>query len=279
MTQPPTLSPDTDDLAGLLDVAVVAATAAGELVRSRINDVLKIEMKDQGNYNLVTEMDRASEDLIRAIVMERVPGSRYLAEESGGDRDLRDLTWVVDPIDGTVNYAHRVPMYAISIAAVRDGEPIVGAIYGPSTNELFTATLGGGAWHNGTRLKVSETTNLLQSVLVTGFPYNVNENPYNCIDAFVAMVRRGIPVRRLGSAALDLAYLAAGRFDAFWEVALGPWDVAAGLLMVDEAGGSVVSYSDGERPPGLVTDRILATNGHLQRDMLSILQNPLSNAT
>lgn len=277
MTRTTILSPDTNDLQGLLDVAVTAACTAGELVRSRINDLHAIELKEQGNYNLVTEMDHASEELVRSIVMQKVPGSKYLAEESGGERDLVDLTWVVDPIDGTVNYAHRIPMYAVSVAAVRDGAPIAGAIYGPGTDELFTATRGGGAWHNGSRLRVSDTTDLLRSVLVTGFPYNVAENPYNCIDAFVAMVRRGIPVRRLGSAALDLAYLAAGRFDAFWEVELGPWDVAAGILMVEEAGGSVVSYSDGTRSTCLVTDRILATNGHLQQDMLRILQDPMSS--
>lgn len=264
------------DPAFLLDVAVEAALSAGELIRTRIDDVLHVELKDEGNYNLVTEMDRASEDLIKSIVTGRVPGSRYLAEESGGDSRLEALTWVVDPIDGTVNYAHRIPVYAVSIAAVVGGRPVVGVVHGPGTNELFTGILGGGARVDGRPIHVSQTDNIMASVLATGFPYNVAQNPYRCIDAFVDIVSRGIPVRRLGSAALDLAYVAAGRLDAFWEVALAPWDVAAGSLLVAEAGGRIVSYADGEAHPGLTTDRILATNGRLEQAMLAILQEPVS---
>jgi len=263
---------DTNDLPSLLAVAVDAASTAGAMVRNRIDDDLLIELKEEGNYNLVTEMDRASEDLIRSMVTSAVPGSRFLAEESGGDWGLEELTWVVDPIDGTVNYAHGIPIYAVSIAAVRHGRPIVGAIYGPGTNELFTATLGGGSFVDGKRMNVSTTSALRHAVLVSGFPYNVGENPFGCIDTFASFLRRGIPVRRLGSAALDLAYVAAGRFDAFWEVALAPWDVAAGILMITEAGGSVVTYGDNSRQGVLITDRILATNGLVESEMLSALQ-------
>lgn len=262
------------DLSVLLDTAIEAAREAGTLIRDRIDDNFVIEMKEGGNYNLVTEMDRASEDLIRTIVAQHVPGSRFLAEESGGDWELEELTWVVDPIDGTVNYAHGIPIYAVSIAAVVKGLPVVGAIYSPGTEEMFTVVRGKGAFLNGMRLGVSSAASLEHSVLVTGFPYNVAENPFRCIDAFVAFLKRGIPIRRLGSAALDLAYIAAGRFDAFWEVALSPWDIAAGVLMITEAGGSVVTYGESMDQGELIVDRILATNGHIEADMLAVLRQP-----
>jgi myo-inositol-1(or 4)-monophosphatase len=261
----------------LLQTAIEAATAAGRLVHGRIGDDLEIRHKELGVQNLVTEMDHASERLIKEMIEARHPGSIFLAEESGGNQDLIELTWVIDPIDGTVNYAHGIPIYCISIAAVRANEPLVGVIYNPNTEELFTATRGGGAYLNGRRLEVSTIGELRRSALVTGFPYNVAENPYGCVDSFIDFMMLGIPVRRLGSAALDLAYTAAGRFEAFWEVSLNHWDVAAGILMVIEAGGRVSSYSEESVPviPGacpLVTDRMLASNGLVHAEVEQILR-------
>jgi myo-inositol-1(or 4)-monophosphatase len=272
MLMPDTLT--TVDKATLLDIAVDAARQAGKLVSDRIDTDMEIRFKEQGAYNLVTAMDLASEQLIKEIIGARQNGAIFLAEESGGNYDLRPLTWVVDPIDGTVNYAHGVPIYCISIAAVMENEPVAGAIYHPPTGELFTATKGGGAFLNGARLSVSDTTELSRSVLVTGFPYNVAENPFGCIDAFADFLRRGIPVRRLGSAALDLAYVAAGRFDGYWEVSLNPWDVAAGALLVTEAGGTVGTYDPGQHATSLVTDRLLATNGKIAEQMREVLRRP-----
>lgn len=255
-----------EEAEALLETAILAARAAGTLVHESIGNDIEVKHKELGMQNLVTEMDHASEVMIKEMIEARHPGSNFLAEESGGDPDLTPLTWVIDPIDGTVNYAHGIPIYCISIAAVRDGEPIVGVIYNPNTEELFTAIRGGGAYLNGQRLSVSTVTDLRETILVTGFPYNVSENPHGCVDSFIEFMMRGVPVRRLGSAALDLAYTAAGRFEAFWEVALNVWDVAAGILMVVEAGGRVTSYAsacgpDDGRSCELITDRMLASNG------------------
>jgi myo-inositol-1(or 4)-monophosphatase len=255
----------------LLESAVVAARQAGDLITGAIGSDLGIQYKNEGKNNLVTLMDTASEEAIRKVLSERHPEVLFLAEESGGNEDLEPLTWVVDPIDGTVNYAHGIPLYCISIAAVQNNEPVVGVIYNPNTNELFTASKGEGAHLNGVPLKVSANDELERAILVTGFPYNVEENPFGCLDSFVELVRMGIPVRRLGSAALDLAYVAAGRFDAFWEVALHPWDVAAGIILVTEAGGVVGTYAPEGMHGALVTDRILASNGRIHEELRSVL--------
>ena len=260
----------------LLETAIAAARAAGELVHRSIGEELDIQNKELGVQNLVTKMDHASEELIKSMIERAHPGSRFLAEESGGDLDLTELTWVIDPIDGTVNYAHGIPIYCVSIAAVRNNEPVVGVIYDPNTDELFTATRGGGAFVNGRPMRVSTIDKLERAVLVTGFPYNVSENPYACVDSFVDFMMMGVPVRRLGSAALDLAYTAAGRFEAFWEVSLNHWDVAAGILMVVEAGGRVTTYAEESTSMGsdgcqIVTDRMLASNGLIHEAMEEIL--------
>ncbi|MBS1912729.1 MAG: inositol monophosphatase [Bacteroidetes bacterium] len=257
----------TSDLDALLASATYAAREAGTLVHNAQGSDLGVEYKEQGKNNLVTVMDRESENLIQAMLRERHPDIQFLAEEGGGNTDLSRPTWVVDPIDGTVNYAHGIPLYSVSIAAVAEGRPVVGAVFNPNTNEMFTAAAGRGAFLNGRQLRVSDNNDLDHAMLVTGFPYNVGENPFHCIDAFVEFVTMGIPVRRLGSAALDLAYLAAGRFDAYWEVSLGPWDVAAGALLVTEAGGFVGTYSPVPNPSLIVTDRLLASNGRIHEAM------------
>ncbi len=259
----------------LLATAVEAAKNAGRLIRDAFGKEMLVSTKDDGAHNLVTEMDTAAETLIKETIRSAFPDAIFLAEESGGDHDLTELTWVVDPIDGTVNYAHGIPIYCVSIAAVIGNEPVVGVIYNPNMEELFTAVAGGGVHLNGERMRVSENDDLAKAVLVTGFPYNVAENPYGCVDSFVNFIGRGIPVRRLGSAALDLAYVAAGRFDGYWEVRLNEWDVAAGVLMVTEAGGSVTTYSPEPCLSSIVVDRLLATNGKVDGEMLKVLKSPL----
>lgn len=263
----------------LLKLAVTAAEQAGRMLLERFLDPagMVIRDKDDGINNLVTEMDTAAEEMIRTVLC-AVEGVVFLGEESGGDQDLTKPTWVVDPIDGTVNYAHGLPVWCVSIAVVQENEPVVGVIHNPVLNETFTAVKGEGAFLNGTRLRVSTQGELRRSLLVTGFPYNINENPHGTIDAFGAVLGHGVAVRRLGSAALDLAYVAAGRFEGFWEVHLHPWDVAAGLLLVNEAGGSVSSYAplgaphtDGSTRE-VVTDRLLATNGKIDGELVAILR-------
>lgn len=276
-TDPKTSTTDTEQL---LALAVRAANAAGEMLKERFGnpDDLQISHKDEGINNLVTEMDTAAEKLIREILSER-EDVVFLGEETGGNQDLTELTWVVDPIDGTVNYAHGLPVWCVSIAVVRNNEPLAGVIRNPNLDETFTAIKGQGAFLNGRKLQVSKEETLRKSLLVTGFPYNINENPHGTIDMFGAVLRQGIAIRRLGSAALDLAYVAAGRFEGFWEVSLHPWDVAAGILILNEAGGSISSYApDGEAYSGeptkaIVTDRIAATNGKIHEELLTLLRS------
>ncbi len=272
-----------DQLQHLLRYALRAAKEAGTLVHERrlSDESFSIDFKEKGVNNIVTEMDTAAEQLIKQILSESDIPAVFLGEETGGNYDLDQLTWVVDPIDGTVNYAHNIPVYCVSIAAVYRNEPIVGVIYNPNLEELFMAVIGQGAFVNGKKLIVSKTSELKHSVLVTGFPYNIADNPHGAIDAFEDFLRMGISVRRLGSAALDLAYVAAGRFDGFWEVELNPWDVAAGILLVSEAGGTVGTYAastpetsstDRSQPPSkIIIDRILSTNGILHQELLDIL--------
>lgn len=262
----------SSELRQLLEIATEAANSAARLLSARFGTDMDVRLKPGGAHDLVTEMDLASEKLIQEVVRGYLPDAKFLGEETGGDHDLTELTWVVDPIDGTVNYAHGIPIWCVSIAAVANNQPLVGVIANPNVGELFTAAQGGGAFLNGNQLRVTETPGLAGSVLVTGFPYNVAENPFGCIDSFTAFVRRGIPVRRLGSAALDLAYVAAGRFDGFWEVKLNEWDIAAGALMVHEAGGRISSYGPNNAQGLLATDRMLATNGKVEAEMLAVLR-------
>ncbi|MCE2504443.1 MAG: inositol monophosphatase [Chlorobi bacterium] len=266
------------DLQSLLDLAVRAAEEAGRMLYERFHDSrsLSIAQKDEGINNLVTEMDTAAEKLISDILSEQ-SDIVFLGEETGGNYDFSHPTWVVDPIDGTVNYAHGLPIWCVSIALVYEREPLVGVICNPNLKETFTAIQGKGAWLNGTAIHVSNEKNFQRALLVTGFPYDIHENPHGTIDLFEKVLRNGHPVRRLGSAALDLAYIAAGRFEGFWEVSLNPWDVAAGILLVHEAGGKITSYAPAEEvhvshaKPEIIIDRLLATNGLIHEEMVGLL--------
>lgn len=253
----------------LLDAAVDAARQSGNILRSGFGMAGRITSKE-GRHNLVTEFDHASEACIIEVLRHHTPSAAILAEESGSHAGSDSLQWVIDPLDGTVNFAHGIPIFCISIAAIMHGQIVCGVIHQPLLDETFTATVGRGSHRNGRRMKVSTTAELRDSILVTGFPYDVESNPGRCIDQFAAIVGRGLPVRRLGSAALDLAYVADGRFDGFWEVALQPWDMAAGVLMVSEAGGRVTHYSG--RTFALGTDSIVSTNGAIHDELLRALE-------
>ncbi len=253
-------------------LAVDAAQTAGALLRSGFGSTFNISSKAE-RHDLVTDYDYRSEQTIISMIKAQFPHHRFLAEESGATQDSSaesNVRWIIDPLDGTVNFAHAVPIFSVSIAAEVDGELFCGVIYQPMLDELFVAEKGKGAWLNGTKLHVSKTTALTDSFLVTGFPYIVAENPSNCIDHFSRFLQLGIPIRRLGSAALDLAYTAAGRFDAFWEVSLSPWDVAAGVLLVREAGGKVCDYSGRSYVVG--NGSIVASNGLFEHEILEVLR-------
>lgn len=253
----------------LLQAAEDAARLAGAILHEGFGKPLETRSKE-GMHNLVTQYDLLAEESIVQSLQKSTPEATIMAEESGLTAGHQDLMWVIDPLDGTVNFAHGIPIFCVSIAAVVQGVIQCGVIYNPLTNECFTATHGGGAYLNGRPLRVSDTAHLRDAILVTGFPYNVADNPLRCIDQFSAVVGKGLPVRRLGSAALDLAYTAAGRFDAFWESILQPWDMAAGVLLVQEAGGCVTHYC--QAPFILTTGSIIASNGHVHAELSELLE-------
>lgn len=252
-------------------VATQAALHAGELLRKGFGTRFRTSSK-RGKQDLVTEYDTASEESIISTIKAHFPDHGFLAEESGKS-GLKEapVTWIIDPLDGTVNFANHIPVFSISIAAMVNNSVVCGVIYQPIVHELFVAEKGKGAYLNGMPLRVSSAENFDQSIMATGFPYNVNENPLHCIDQFSKIARLGVPIRRLGSAAIDLAYVAAGRFDAYWEVTLNPWDYAAGKLMIEEAGGKV-SHIDGSIHESITYDSILASNGRLHNQMIEKLR-------
>lgn len=231
---------------------------------------MRIDKK--GAIDLVTEIDLQVEREFRAMIAERFPGHVVLGEEfsSAADRTrVAEFCWVLDPVDGTTNFAHGLPIFCSSLALEINGDAVVGAVYDPTRRELFTAEKGGGARLNGAPLRVSTTATILDALLVTGFHYSIHKEPEELLGLFAAFITRAQAVRRLGSAALDLCYVAAGRFEGFWEQRLQPWDVAAGALIVEEAGGRV-SSSDG-KPFHSSAGSILATNGAIHDEMLSVI--------
>lgn len=253
----------------LLAVARKAALEAGELLKDGFGTSFQINNKE-GKHNLVTEFDHKAERAIIDCIKSTFPDHTFLAEESGSSGAHADtVRWIIDPLDGTVNFAHSIPIFCVSIAAEWAGEILCGVIYAPMTNELFWGSKGEGAWLNDLPLKVSTTDSLEDAILVTGFPYNAWENPQHCIDHFARFIKMGVPIRRLGSAAIDLAYLAAGRFDGYWEVSLNAWDVAAGKRILLEAGGAITQY-DGS-PHNIHTGTMLATNGRIHNAMSQAL--------
>jgi myo-inositol-1(or 4)-monophosphatase len=255
-----------------LQEAVRAARIAGEYQKSRFASTLDIEMK--GDKNLVTEVDKESERLIVEHLRSRFPDHDIIAEEGDYLQSASPFRWIIDPVDGTTNYAHGYPWFCSSIALEQEGELVAGVIYNPVYDELFTAAKDGGAYLNGIRLSVSARSPLKNSLLGTGFPYDCATDPANNFTNFVAFQKSARGIRRAGAAALDLAYVAAGRLDGFWELKLHAWDVAAGVLLVREAGGKVTTF-DGS-PYSVFNDRIVASNGRIHDEMVAMLASVAS---
>jgi myo-inositol-1(or 4)-monophosphatase len=266
--QSPMKDPLKNHSAELLTVAIQAALQAGTLLKQGFGTAFEISSKE-GHHNLVTTYDRLAESTILQSITKQFPSHGFVGEESGHQKSGK-VMWIVDPLDGTVNFAHNVPVFSVSIAAAYQDTIVAGVVYQPMTDELFWAQKGQGAFLNGKPLKVSTQTHIDDAYLATGFPYNVQENPLQCIETFDRLTRRGIPIRRLGSAAIDLSYVAAGRFDGYWEVSLQPWDLAAGLLLVQEAGGVVTRY-DGSTCHPLEAGSALAANPILHPQLKKIL--------
>ncbi len=254
--------------------AAEMARAAGAILRDGYGRAHRPERK--GAIDLVTEYDRRSERLLLAEIARRFPGHAVLAEESGahaapagGAPAAGAVRWIVDPLDGTTNFSHNYPFFGVSIAAEVDGRLAAGVVYDPVRDELFAAAAGHGATLNGAPIAVSAIARVEDALIVTGFPYDVREHPERSVPLFQAFLVRAQGVRRDGSAALNLCYLACGRFDGFWEGHLSPWDMAAGSLVVREAGGLVTAYDGG--PFRLEGREILATNGRIHDEMGAIL--------
>lgn len=243
------------------------AREAGALQRARLWQSFKIENK--GTIDLVTEVDKTSEALLVGGLQQSFPDHDFLAEENDYGSRGASHKWIIDPLDGTTNFAHGFPWFAVSMALEIDGEICAGVIYHPMMDEMFSAVKGGGAELNGRRLQVSQRSPLQNSLLATGFPYDSATHPENNFANFTSFQMRCRGIRRAGAAALDLAYVAAGRLDGFWECKLKPWDVAAGVLLVNEAGGMVTAH-DGT-PYSVYNHRIVASNGLLHDEMLAIL--------
>jgi myo-inositol-1(or 4)-monophosphatase len=251
-----------------LSTAIEAVVAAGNLQIKKFGTGVRVDKK--GAIDLVTEVDVEIERQFRALIAERFPDHDVLAEELG-DRGARGARhrWVFDPIDGTTNFAHGVPIFCAALALEIDGEAAVAAVYDPNRRELFTAEAGVGSWMNGQRLKASANASVLESMLVTGFPYSVHEEADAFLKVFGQVLRQARAVRRLGSAAIDICWVAAGRMDGFWEASLKPWDTRAAALILEEAGGRV-SGMDGKR--WVPEDgHILATNGLIHDELLRII--------
>ena len=249
-------------------VAVEVAHAAGAMLRDELGRARRIEQKDTP-INLVTEMDPRAEALIVARLTGEFPDDAILAEERGARAGRSGRRWIVDPLDGTTNYAHGVPIFAVSIA-LEDLEGVaLGVIHDPNLHETFVAERGRGVHLDGLRLAVSPSKRLGESLVATGFPYDIRETADTNLAEYAAFSLRARAVRRMGSAVLYLAWLAAGRIDGYWELRLGPWDVAAGWLMVTEAGGRVTNLTGG--PLDLAAPQIIASNGHIHDEMLAVL--------
>jgi myo-inositol-1(or 4)-monophosphatase len=252
-----------------LATAVEIVLRAGDIQMARRRSGFRVDKK--GAIDLVTEVDVECERMCRAVIADRFPGHDVLAEELS-DAPLKAPSryrWVFDPLDGTTNYAHGLPIFCASLALEIDGRAVVAAIYDPTRHELFTAERGIGAFLNGARLSVSATTELVDALLVTGFPYTVHQQTGDLIELFGAFLTRARAVRRLGSAALDLCYVAAGRFDGFWEQYLRPWDVTAGALIVTEAGGRVTGMDGTAFDPA--AGHLVASNGRIHQAMLAVI--------
>lgn len=253
-----------------LATAVEAVIRAGDVQMARVGAAMRIEKK--GVIDLVTETDREIEREFRDLIARRFPRHDVLGEEysAAGERQhVPEFCWLFDPIDGTTNFAHGLPIFCSSAALEINGQAVVAAVYDPNRRELFTAERGRGAWLNGTPIRVTTEDRLIDALLCTGFPYHVQQKPDELVGLFAHFLSRARAVRRLGSAAIDLCYVAAGRLDGFWEMHLGPWDIAAGALIVEEAGGRVTA-TDGT-PFSARSGNILATNGRLHDQMLTTI--------
>jgi len=251
-----------------ITIAKEAALRAGEHIRNVSREGFKIRKK--GAIDLLTDADLKAENTILSLIEKAFPEDHILSEEKGRTSGSSRRTWIIDPLDGTTNFAHGFQFVSVSIALKEEEEYVLGVIYNPFLEELFEARKGSGAYLNGHPIQTSDTDKVENALLVTGFPYYVKERPQRVLKVFDAMILRSQGVRRLGSAAIDLCYVAMGRFDGFWEEGLKPWDTAAGLVILKEAGGIITDYWGAEYDP--FKDTLLASNKILHPELLRIIR-------
>lgn len=260
------------DMDLVMQTATRSARQAGEVLRSFHGNLKRIRKK--GDIDLVTEADIASEQVVVETIRSVFPDHSVLAEEGGESRGDERFQWIVDPLDGTTNFSHGLDLFAVSIAFYVDNTPRMGVVFNPASGEFFEAVAGRGAQLNGRPIRVSDQSSVKESLLVTGFPYNFKEKLPQLMGRFAECLSASQGVRRLGSAAVDLCFVACGRFEGFWEQDLNPWDTAAGLLILLEAGGRVTDFSG--RPFSIEMKEILATNGRIHDAMLALVDGAAS---
>lgn len=253
----------------LLRFIIHCVKESGKIQKKHFGKRVKVEHK--GDINLVTDVDLECQEKIISLIRSEFPDDDILSEEGKNTLSNSSRRWIVDPLDGTTNYAHGYPFFCTSIAYEENGELLLGAVYNPIFDELFYAKKNYGSYLNGERIRVSRISDIRIALLSTGFPYDLAVSKRNNIDNFLKFIFRAQAIRRDGSAALNLSYVAAGRFDGFWELKLNPWDVAAGTLLVKEGGGMVTDFKG--NPINIYGDEIVASNGIIHAEMISILNS------
>ena len=254
----------------MINQVIEIAKEAGELIRNEFGKEISVKFKTD-EANLVTNVDKAAENLVKDFISKEYPKHSIIAEESGKTNTGSEYTWIIDPIDGTTNFAHRLPIFAVSIGIQKKDEPIIGVVYDVMRDTTYSAEKGSGSYENNNKLTVSRNDRLNKSLLVTGFAYDRHDDYKEAVKIFGAFLAKSRAVRRLGSAALDFCYVASGVFDGFWEENLSPWDVAAGILIVEESGGKVTDFNKNLVNP--FSGQYLATNGKVHSEMINIISS------
>ncbi|MEP0860064.1 MAG: inositol monophosphatase [Ignavibacterium sp.] len=253
----------------MINDIIQIAKEAGGIIRNAHGTKFSVEVKSNNLKNLVTEIDKKSEKTITEFIRKNYPTHNILAEEGGEHKSSSEYLWVIDPLDGTTNFAHGLPIFSVSIGVQYKNETVAGVVYDVMRDVLYSAEKGSGAYENEKRITVNSNHSIEESLLVTGFPYNVAENPEKVFERFIEMLKVARAVRRLGSAAIDFCYVANGVFDGFWEVHLNPWDICAGKLIVEEAGGKVTDFNGNSI--SIFNKTILSTNGKIHNKMIELL--------
>jgi myo-inositol-1(or 4)-monophosphatase len=260
---------DEKSLSELIPKVLEISRNAGDFIRSQVGKVGSADIEEKDRNSLVSYVDKQAEQMLVEGLTALIPDAGFITEEDTIVNSKKEFTWVIDPLDGTTNFLQQIPIFSVSVGLARDARPILGCIVDVMQNQTYYAWEGGGAWLDGERIHTSRKEALTQAIIATGFPYYAPENLGRLTDIFTRVLASARGIRRLGSAALDLAYTACGRFDGFYETSLNPWDIAAGVVLMREAGGHVTDFDGGG--DFILKGQVLATNGFLHEPLLSIL--------